>query len=260
MQLMRWCPRAPGMTSCVCVTTAQSLPSLAADLASARPSSCGPCGTPCMSARTVEPSGAPRRNLVLDSIVVVRAFGGRFDEGRDAAERVGERHEGAAVHRLAGRAQIGAHAQRRDDAFGRHLDELQPHQAGKERGEQCAGSSAGLGHGAVARASTDAPRAMVAGAVAARRRTPGSASARVESVASAGCRRGIDTSGAPAAARSVHTTAQRDAGLVDRAGLEPRAARCCNSASSASTAACSWPRTRSSHGSCCFSVGRRLRS
>jgi hypothetical protein len=53
-------------------------------------------------------------------------------ERADAAERIGERHQRAAVHGFAGRAQIGPHLHRRDDALGRRFDERDAHQPGEQ--------------------------------------------------------------------------------------------------------------------------------
>ena len=107
------------MTICVCVTSAQSLPSLrvirVCQTMVVRPRCSG-----VHSARAVSPTGMAAKKLVLLSMVAVRAPFGKIRHRGDAAEIIGERHDGAAVEdvgdcrKLVTNGEFGLDALRRD--------------------------------------------------------------------------------------------------------------------------------------------------
>src|SRR5258708_40329663 len=89
----------------VWVTRARSLPSALVSRVCKRLERRLMC-TGVASPVTTEPTGAPRRKLVLLSSVVVRVPVARFSTPPDRAQRIGERHIGPAVQDAAGGAEI----------------------------------------------------------------------------------------------------------------------------------------------------------
>ena len=77
------------------------------------------------------PSRMPRKKFVFDSIVDVVAPARQVDERAHRAERVGERHDHAAVQQTGGRAQLLAPRQAAGDLLGARRGQLDPEQSGE---------------------------------------------------------------------------------------------------------------------------------
>src|SRR5258708_20769261 len=120
----------------VWVTRARSLPSALVSRVCKRLERRLMC-TGVASPVTTEPTGAPRRKLVLLSSVVVRVPVARFSTPPDRAQRIGERHIGPAVEDAAGGAEILPDGEPANHPGLLALEDLHPHHVGEGHARRC---------------------------------------------------------------------------------------------------------------------------